>query len=206
MPDTSTLKKSFQSLYEESGKLIKEIREEHGDSLETAAGKLGIDPLLLLAIENGQSAIDISVMDKLHSIYSIDVKEFNCKLNERISDKDAARIVVGTVGSFERLSRKVREEGLSDKYGAGVGAMLKDVRLALNKSIKDVAKSARVNELYIYKLEAGEFSLRYISDRIYLAYGITKEDVSIRLDFSTRALFLVADAEEKIDLTEIGLA
>lgn len=206
MPDTNTLKQSFQNLYIESGKLISEIRESYGDSIDSAAQKLGIDPLLLSAIESGQSVIDIDVMDKLHEIYNVDVKDFNVRLNERISEQDAARLVVGTVASFDRLSKKVREEGLSEKYGAGVGFMLKDIRAALNKSVQEVARDAGVKEIYVYKLEAGEFDLRYISDRIYRAYGISKEEVTIRLDFSTRALFLVADTEDKIDLIEEGLA
>ncbi len=174
MADKSTLKESFKALYIETGKLVKEVREEHGDSLDEAANKLGIDVLLL-----------------------------SVKLNARLSGKDSARVVLGTIGSFDRLRQKVNDDGLSEKYGTGVGFMLRDIRLAMHGSMQTVMRHARVSELYVYKLEAGELSLKYIDDSIYKAYGITKDDVVKRLDFSTRALFIVADSEPKLEITEL---
>lgn len=203
MADKSTLKESFKALYIETGKLVREVREEHGDSLDEAANKLGIDVLLLSAVESGESAIDIDIMDRMHRIYGVDVQDFNVKLNARLSGKDSARVVLGTIGSFDRLRQKVNDDGLSEKYGTGVGFMLRDIRLAMHGSMQTVMRHARVSELYVYKLEAGELSLKYIDDSIYKAYGITKDDVVKRLDFSTRALFIVADSEPKLEITEL---
>lgn len=77
------MSESDLELYGIVGKMLREVREEKGYSLESGAGHLSIAPKSLQRYECGERKIKIDTIKNLCEFYNIDYYEFISKAKER---------------------------------------------------------------------------------------------------------------------------
>ena len=98
----------------EIGKRLQELRESKGLSQSDLANYLGISQLLLSQIESGNRNLNLSLLDKLTSLYGCSDSYILCKSDEYNSinfsfrSKNAAREDLDCISSVHKIILNMR--------------------------------------------------------------------------------------------------
>jgi len=130
----------------EIGKFIKEIRLENNMNITQLAEQSGVSRPYLSQIESGKRNPSNDLLFKLSKALDISY----ALLLEKTGDKDQAEAMRNSESAYNNLIKRIVEIQENDS----IGEFIRAIRLALNYSIDDVAKTTELPTSTLKSIEA----------------------------------------------------